>query len=404
MPNAEQTDQEVRDFPNTPIGQLKPHPALDQLRETEPVSRVRAPHGKDAWLVTRYADVRTVLADPRFSRAAAITEDVPRATPGVPQADSIMSLDPPDHTRLRTLVAKAFTAGRVAKLRPRAEQIAEELLDRVVEHGEPADLVELFCLPMPVAVICELLGVPAADQGEFRTWSDAFLSTSKLTMEEIGTAGLKLYTYLLDLVNQRRETPTDDLLGALVAARDGDERLTEHELVMLGVTMLIAGYETTGGQLANFLYLLLGTDDVAQRLRARPELLPSAIEEMLRTVPVLAGVGFARIATEDVELSGTLIRAGEAVLTSEPAANRDSEIFGEHVEFDIERQPNPHLTFGHGVHYCLGAQLAKMELQVGLGAVLRRFPNLRFAADPQRLRWKEGTLAHGVAELPVAWS
>jgi cytochrome P450 len=223
-------------------------------------------------------------------------------------------------------------------------------------------------------------------------------------MEEIGTAGLKLYTYLLDLVNQRRETPTDDLLGALVAARDGDERLTEHELVMLGVTMLIAGYETTGGQLANFLYLLLGTDDVAQRLRARPELLPSAIEEMLRTVPVLAGVGFARIATEDVELSGTLIRAGEAVLTSEPAANRDSEIFGEHVEFDIERQPNPHLTFGHGVHYCLGAQLAKMELQVGLGAVLRRFPNLRFAADPQRLRWKEGTLAHGVAELPVAWS
>ncbi|HKS45792.1 MAG TPA: cytochrome P450 [Amycolatopsis sp.] len=397
-------ERPAREFPNTPSGQLGPNPVLDKLRATEPVSQVQPPYGDDAWLVTRYADVRTVLIDPRFSRAAAISENVPRATPGIPQADSIMSLDPPDHTRLRTLVAKAFTVARVAKLRPRAEQIASELLDRVVDHGEPCDLVEHFCLPMPVAVICALLGVPSADQGNFRTWSDAFLSTTGLSVEEIDEAGLNLYSYVLDLVNERRNKPTDDLLGALAQARDGEQRLSEHELVVLGVTMLIAGYETTGGQLGNFLYLLLSRPQVADRLRGEPDLLPSAIEEMLRCVPVLAGVGFARIATEDVELSGTTIRAGEAVLTSEPAANRDEEIFGEHTEFDIERDPNPHLTFGHGVHYCLGAQLARMELQVGIRSVLERFPRLRFATGPDGLRWKEGSLAHGVAELPVAWS
>jgi cytochrome P450 len=397
-------ERHTRDFPNTPTGQLEPNPLLDQLRATEPVVRVRAPYGSDAWLVTRYEDIRTVLADHRFSRAAAISDDVPRATPSVPQADSIMSLDPPDHTRLRTLVAKAFTAGRVEKLRPRAQAVADELLDRLADHGDPADLVDQFCLPLPVAVICELLGVPAADQGNFRTWSDAFLSTTRLTAEETAAAGMSLYGYLAALVNERRQQPADDLLSALVQARDGAEKLSEHELVMLGVTMLIAGYETTGGQLGNFLYLLLTRPEVADRLRARPELVPSAIEEMLRHVPVLAGVGFARIATEDVELSGTTIRAGEAVFTSEPAGNRDERTFGDTTELDIERHPNPHLTFGFGVHYCLGAQLARMELQVGIGSVLTRFPRLRLADGVDGLRWKEGSLAHGVARLPVAWS
>jgi cytochrome P450 len=400
-------ERHTRDFPNTPPGQLEPHPLLNQLRAAEPVSRVRAPYGRDAWLVTRYADVRTVLADHRFSRAAAICDDAPRATPAVPPPDSIMSLDPPDHTRLRTLVAKAFTAGRVEKLRPRTQDVATALLDRLVEHGDPADLVEHFCLPLPVAVICDLLGVPAADQGDFRTWSDAFLSTAELTAEETATAGLNLYGYLANLAAERRTQPADDLLSALVQARDGEEKLSEHELVMLGVTMLIAGYETTGGQLGNFLHLLLTRPDLADRLRSRPDLLPTAIEELLRSVPVLAGVGFARIATEDVELSGTTIRAGDAVFTSEPAANRDEAVFGDTSRLDLERHPNPHLTFGFGVHYCLGAQLARMELQVGLGSVLARFPRLRPAESAESdggVRWKTGTLAHGVSRLPVAWS
>lgn len=397
-------ERQAREFPKTPSGQLEPNPELDRLRATEPVSRVRPPYGGDAWLVTRHADVRTVLADPRFSRAAAIHEDVPRATPAIPQPDSIMSLDPPDHTRLRALVSRAFTAGRVEKLRPRTEEITVGLLDELAEHGEPADMVEQFCLPLPVTVMCELLGVPTSDQADFRKWSDAFLSTNSLSVNDMIAAYMSLREFLIGLVNERRKKPTDDLLGALVDARDGEGRLSEDELVMLGITILIAGYETTSGQLGNFLYLLLTRPDECDKLRARPELLPSAVEEMLRYVPVLAGVGFARVATEDVELSGTLIRAGEPVLTSEPSANRDEKVFGTETGLDFERRPNPHLSFGHGVHYCLGAQLARMELRIAIEHVLARFPRLRLAVDPGELRWKKDTLAHGVAELPVAWS
>lgn len=354
--------------------------------------------------MTRHADVKKVLADPRFSRAAALSENVARATPVVPPPNSIMSMDPPDHTRIRGLVAKTFTPTRVEQLRPRAEEIATELLDRIVAQGEPADLVEGFCLPLPVTVMCELLGVPADDRGDFRTWSRAFLSTSSLSMDETIAATVNLHKFLTALVQERRANPTGDLLGALVEARDEHGKLSEDELVMLGLTILMAGYETGSSQLSNFLLLLLTRPDVRERVRARPEILPTAIEEMLRHVPVIAGIGFARVATEDVELSGTLIRAGEAVVVSEAAANRDETVFGDVSDLDLERRPNPHLAFGHGVHFCLGAQLARMQLRVGLASVLDRFPDLRLAADPATLPWKEGTLAHGVLELPVAWS
>ncbi|MFF2963969.1 cytochrome P450 [Streptomyces sp. NPDC057963] len=393
----------VRDFPRTPPGQLRPAALLDELREREPVSRVRLPFGRDGWLVTRHDDVRTVLTDHRFSRAAGVSEDVPRSTPRVPRADSILSMDPPEHSRLRGLLVKAFTARRVEQLKPRTEAIARGLLDTIADGGGPADLVEQFCLPLPVTVICELLGVPAARRGSFREWSEAFVSSTRLTGQEIEAAHGHLRDCLAELIAERRAVPGDDLLGALVTARDAEGRLSEGELVTFGVTLLVAGHETTAGQLGNFLYLLLTHPDELRLLRARPDLLPSAIEEMLRYVPIAASAGFARIAKEDVVLSGVTIRAGEAVLASEPAGNRDASVFADADALRFDRKTNPHLAFGHGVHHCLGAPLARMELHVAIKAVLDRFPGLRLAVDPREVRWKSGSLAHGVAELPVIW-
>lgn len=398
-------ERAVRPFPNTPTGQLEPNALLEQLRTTEPVSRVQPEFGGEAWLVTRHADVRTVFADPRFSRAKAITEDVPRATPFAPPPNSIMSMDPPEHARLRRLVGKVFTAARVEQLRPRAMEITDQLLDRIVEHGGPVDLVEHFCFPLPATLICELYGIPAEDQEEFKHWSNAFVSTNKVTIEETIASTQKLGEYLTGLAADRRENPGDDLISALVQAHDDEGRLTEEELVLLGATILVAGYESTAGELSNFIYLLLTRPEALRQLRDRPELLGSAIDEMLRYGPVMAGAGFARVATEDVELSGTTIRAGEFVLPSDAAANRDESVYGDtNNTLDFERQPNPHLAFGHGAHFCLGAQLARMELQVGLRGVFDRFPDLRLAVDPAELSWKQGTLSHGVSELPVVWS
>jgi cytochrome P450 len=398
-------DRQVRKYPNTPAGQLEPNPLLEELRTTEPVSRVQPEFGGEAWLVTRHADVKAVFADPRFSRAKAITEDVPRATPFAPPPNSIMSMDPPEHSRLRRLVGKAFTGARIEKLRPRVQEITDELLDRVVERGDPADLVEHFCFPLPATVICELYGVPRQNQAEFQGWSNAFVSTNKVTLEEIISANMKLSEYLAGLIGERRRNPGEDLLSALVHARDDEGQLTEEELILLAATILAAGYESTAGMLSNFIYLLLTRPEERDKLRGRPDLVPSAIEEMLRYSPVIAGAGFARVATEDVELSGTTIRAGQAVLPSDAAANRDESVFGATFNtLDFERQPNPHLAFGHGAHYCLGSQLGRMELQIGITSVLDRFPNLRLAVDPAELPWKQGMLSHGVLRLPVNWS
>lgn len=396
-------ESSTRSFPVTPPGQLHPSALLDELRQNQPVCRVQLPYGGDGWLVTRYEDVKTVLADPRFSRARAISEDVPRATPRVPRPDSILSMDPPEHTRLRRLLVKAFTGRRVEGLRPRTQEITQGLLDEIVTHGQPVDLVENLCLPLPVAVICELLGVPPDRRGDFRAWSEAFVSSTRLTGAEIEAAHGNLRDYLADLIAQRRAHPTDDLLGALVSARDNEGRLSEGELVTFGVTLLVAGHETTAGQLGNFLYLLLTHPAEWQRLRYEPELVPAAVEEMLRYVPIQSSAGFARVAVEDVELSGVLIRAGDAVLTSEPAANRDGEAFPEPDQLRFDREANPHLAFGHGFHHCLGAPLARMELAIVIGAVLDRFPRMRLAVDPAEVRWKSGSLAHGVSELPVVW-
>ncbi|SDY94855.1 Cytochrome P450 [Micromonospora pattaloongensis] len=396
-------DSTTRAYPFSAPDRLDLDPRYAQLRQHEPLTRVRLPFGEPAWLATRYADVRTVLGDPRFSRAASVGRDEPRITP-LQMASGILSMDPPEHTRLRRLVARAFTARRVEDLRPRAREIADELLDRMVAGGPPADLVEAFATPLPVTVICELLGVPVADQGRFHVWSEAIVSTTSLSPDRIREYIDNLYAYIGELIARRRRVPTDDLLGALVRARDSDDgRLTETEMVQLAAGLLAAGHETTVTQIPNFVYVLLTHPAELARLRADPALVPSAVEELMRYVPLGVASSFARYALEDVELGGVLVRAGEPVIASLSAANRDPEVFDDPDRLDLTRAANPHVGFGHGVHHCIGAQLARMELQVAVAALLHRLPGLRLAVPEPELEWKSGMLVRGLRKMPVAW-
>ncbi|GDY31462.1 cytochrome P450 [Gandjariella thermophila] len=396
------TTSEPRTYPFGLPDRLNLDPRYARLRAEEPLIRVRLPYGEDAWLATRYQDVRTVLGDPRFSRAAVLDRDEPRTRPE-PTSGGILSMDPPEHTRLRKLVAKAFTMRRVEALRPRAQEITDELIDQMIDHGPPADLVEEFALPLPVTVICELLGVPYEDRKDFRRWSDAALSTTALSREQVQEYLDNLHEYMAGLVARRRATPTDDLLGALVRARDEEDRLSEDELVRLGVGLLIAGHETTASQIPNFVYVLLTQPEHWQRLRAEPELVPRAVEELLRYIPLGAAAGFPRYATEDIELGGVLVRAGEPVLAVVASANRDESVFPDADTLDLRREVNPHVGFGHGVHHCLGAPLARMELQVALGSLVRRLRELRLATPEPELRWKTGMLVRGLESFPVSW-
>jgi cytochrome P450 len=373
--------------------------AYAAAREGEGMVRVRLPHGEPAWLATRYADARLVLGDRRFSRADSLDHDAPRMRPGN-DTTGILSMDPPDHTRLRTLVAKAFTMRRVEELRPRVRELTGELIDAMVAGGQPANLVEDFALPLPVAVICALLGVPVSDRAKFRGWSDAALSTSSMTQEEFLASREELRDYMRGLIARHREDPADDLMTALVEARDERDRLTELELVDLCVGILVAGHETTASQIPNFVLVLLENPDQWAKLAGDLMLIPAAVEELTRFVPLGAGAGFARYATEDVEVGGVLVRAGEPVLVSVSAANRDVLQFSDPESLRLDREGNQHLGFGHGVHHCLGAQLARLELQEALRALVTRLPGLKLAGD---VVWKTQMLVRGPRSMPVGW-
>jgi cytochrome P450 len=353
---------ELRPYPFGANERLDLHPLYQHVREHEPLSWVRMPYGEPAWLVTRYDDVRTVLGDARFSRTEATRRDHPRVIPDVIPL-GLLDMDPPEHTRLRRLIAKAFTTSSVENLRPRAEQIAGQLVMAMIEAGSPADLVEMFARRLPMSVICELLGVPGDDQGQFAGWvSDA--TSAEATRDERAEGLARQVAYIADLVAQRRRQPADDLLGRLILARDEDDRL----------------------------------------LREQPDLIPGAVEELLRFAPLVAAASIVRYATDDVGLSGGMVRKGEAVLTFAPAANRDPAVYADPERLDLTRPAASHLSFGHGVHLCIGARLARMELQVALRALTRDLPDLRLAADPGDLAWKPGVLVRGPAALPVTWN
>ncbi|WP_066941491.1 cytochrome P450 [Microtetraspora fusca] len=381
----------------------EPAPEFDRLRADRPVARVTFPTGDTAWLVTGYEDNRTVLSDPRFSRALTTRPGAPRLQPIPPDPASLFSMDAPEHTRLRRLVAPAFGNRRMAALRPVIEREVELLVDGLVAAGPPADLVSGLARRLPITVICELLGVPTADRERIAGWVDVLLSLTRFRPEDVARARADLKGYLEGLVAAKRESPADDLFSELIAARDSGDALSEEELVMMGATVLTGGFLSTASEIAlSFLCLFRHPEQLAA-LRARPELLPSAVDELLRYNALTTGGGLLRVASEDVRLGGVTIAAGEAVLPAISAANRDPDVFDEPGRFDVTRESNPHLTFGLGIHYCLGARLARIELELALAVTLRRLPGLRLAVPVGELRAEGGHLIRGLPELPVAW-
>ncbi|WP_225729219.1 MULTISPECIES: cytochrome P450 [unclassified Nocardia] len=398
------TGVEVRDYPFGTPGHPEVYALFARLRREEPVSRIRLPYGGEAWLVTRYDDAKAVLADRRFSRAAVVgRDDIPRIIPAPAPGNSLLSMDPPEHTRVRTLIGKVFTPRRIEGMRPRIQEIVDGLLTAMMQAGPSVDLVASLALPLPVIVICEILGVPEEDQYRFREFSGIVMSTTAHTREEIVAARMAFKGYLAELISQRRRHPTDDLLGALVCARDGDDRLSEEELVDLGVVLLLAGHESTANQIASFVYALLTAPQEWERMCSNLKLVPAAVEELLRYLPVGAGGSFARVALEDVTVGEVTVRAGESVFVNLQAANRDETVFDGPENLDLARSNNPHMAFGYGLHRCVGAQLARMELQIALASLLERFPGLHLAVSAAEVPWKAGMLVHGPRALPVSW-
>ncbi len=395
-------------FPIPPAPTLyHPAPQLAELRASQPVAKITLDDGSMGYLVTRYADVRQVLIDPRFSRAAAGGKGPGGSETGIAilAEDSMNAMDPPEHTRLRRLVAGAFTARRVEQLRPKVRELVDELLADVAARACPVDLVEHFSLPLPVRVICELLGVPPQDQHIFHAWSDTVMSDASRDPDEIRATIGKLADYFGKLIADKRAIPADDLMTALIAARDEGDRLTEKELLNLCFGLLIAGHETTANQINMFLLTLLSFPEEYQRLAASPEMVPQAVEELMRFVQLgdSGSSGMPRITTEAVELSGVTIPAGSVVLTSVLAANRDESVFPDPDRLDLTRVVTQHLSFGAGAHHCLGAQLARMELQEALSGLLRRLPGLHVAVPDSQLRFKPGMILRSLETLPVAW-
>ncbi|MEV6085796.1 cytochrome P450 [Streptomyces parvulus] len=393
----------VRAYPFGDHVDLRLDPDYAELRATSPVARVRMPYGGDAWLLTRHADVKKASADPRLSMHAAADHDVPRAAPRALDSVGLMGMPPESHARLRRLVSRAFTARRVAALRPRITEITHDLVDAMVADGGPADLVSRLALPLPTAVICEMLGIPRTDQHVFRAFTEALMSASRFTEEQVAQAAEEYADYLRGYVAQRRAHPEDDLISALIEARDEGGRLSEDELLMLTGGMLVGGHETTANQLAGQALVLLDDRARYERLVADPGLIPATVEELLRYVPLWASVGPSRVATEDVEIGGVTVRAGEAVVYSLASANRDEAVFDAPDDVVLDRAANPHIAFGQGPHFCLGAPLARAELQCALEALTGRLPGLRLARPAAELDWHRGMLVRGLVELPVTW-
>lgn len=377
----------------------RPHELYQQLRDNSPVLRVDLPDGAPAWLVTRYADVRTLLSDSRLSLDKANGDGSWKGYSLPPALDAnLLNMDPPNHTRIRTLVTQAFTPRRVESLRPRVQQIADALLDALHDQDHP-DLVRDYAGPLPVAVIAELLGVPQVDHRDFRSWTDTMIAPPPDDRAAAARAVGTIETYLRDLLAAKRAEPDDGLLSALIAARDDGDRLSEDELTSLAFLLLIAGYENTVHAIGTGLLTLLREPGLRDAARADPARLAPTVEELLRLEPPAPAV-LRRFAVEDITIGAATVPRGETVLLMVAAANRDPEAFADPDEVAPGRAAS-HLSFGHGIHYCLAASLARVELEVALGAALRRYPGLRLAVPDDEIRWRPSFRTRGLIALPV---
>lgn len=381
----------------------EPESGLHALIAGRPVIPAELPDGSTAWLVSGYEQVRQVFTDQRFSRALAAAPGRSLNALELSTAGTIVGMDPPEHTRLRKLVVGAFTTRRVEGMRPRVAAIVDELIGAFTAGPQPTDLMANFCLPLPVRVICELLGVPVADVDKFHAWSAMLVGTWEHDTDEVIMAGVAVYEYLAELIKSKRRQPGDDLLDALIAARDSGDRLSEEELIVLSGSLLIAGYATIATQISLSLVTLLDHPAELARLRADPSLIPGAVEEMLRYVTINV-LPLARVTTEDVRLGGVTIPADELVLPLSWVANRDPQVFSEPGRFDVGREPASHLAFGTGPHHCIGAPLARLELQESLRALITQLPGLALAVPPADLTFKSGMALRTLRELLVTWT
>lgn len=392
----------------SPKFKANPFPFYARLRKEEPVYRLDLPDRQVGWLVTRYDDVAGALRDPRLSkdRLIALNPEERKNLPWFfkffePLMRNMLGQDPPEHTRLRGLVQKAFSPRLIEQLRGRIEKLSNDLLDGIQREGR-LDLLARYALPVPVTIIAEMLGVPLSDQRKFRRWSNRLVANSSLRDVMFSIPSVIMFTrYLRKLIEQRRASPRDDLITALVQAEESGDKLTEQELISMFFLLLVAGHETTVNLIASGTLALLQNPEQLERLRKDPSLIEPAVEELLRyTSPV--DIATERVAKEPVTIAGTTIQRGQLVYASITSANRDETHFKDPDTLDITREPNKHLSFGFGVHYCLGAPLARLEGQIALRTLIERLPKLRLAKPAESLRWRKGVLLRGLEKLPVA--
>ena len=395
--------------------QHNPYPFYARLREQGPLSHF-AWRGIEMWLVTTYDDAVAILKDPRFTLDKQKSEpseggqsssgkSVPRYVP-LTWSRHLLNTDPPDHTRLRALVSKAFTPRMIEQLRPRIQQITDELLDTVQNRGQ-MDLIADFAFPLPITVISDMLGIPTTHRQQFRAWTQAIVQSQSAALEPgKEAAGMaaeeEFINYIKTLLASKHGHPDNDLTSSLVQVEEKGDTLNENELISMILLLITAGHETTVNLIGNGMLALLEHSEQMRLLRADPTLLPSAIEELLRyTAPV--SLSSPRWASEDIPMHGKVIRKGEMVRCALLAANTDPRQFSDPELLDLLRQENQHLAFGKGVHFCLGAPLARLEGQIAIGTLLRRLPHVRLAHDPEQLAWKEAGSLRVLVALPVTF-
>ncbi|MEV7088361.1 cytochrome P450 [Streptomyces sp. NPDC093085] len=392
-----------------------PYPAYAWLREHAPVHRTELPSGVEAWLVTRYGDARQALADARLSKNPThhAGPEHTRGRTGIPGERKaelmthLLNIDPPDHTRLRRLVSQAFTPRRVAEFAPRVQELTDRLIDGFAERGS-ADLIHEFAFPLPIYAICDLLGVPPEDQDDFRDWAGMMIRHAGGPRGGVARSVKKMRGYLADLIHRKRENPGDDLISGLIRASDHGEHLSENEAAAMAFIILFAGFETTVNLIGNGMHTLIRNPAQRERLQrslaaGETGLLATGVEELLRyDGPVEMATW--RYATEPLTLGGQRIAAGDPVLVVLAAADRDPARFSDADTLDLARSDNQHLGYGHGIHYCLGAPLARLEGRTALATLLTRLPDVRLSEDVSDLRWRGGLIMRGLRTLPVRFT
>lgn len=381
----------------TPDFTRDPYPAYAKLRQSDPVAKVMLPNGQTGWLISTFEDAAAVLKDPRFIKD--MTKFSGQEHPSVFSKNMLFS-DPPDHKRLRGLVQKGFTPQRIESMRYHIGEIADKLLDDLIGKDR-MNLIDDYAFPLPIIVISEILGVPTEDQDKFRLWSNSIIEASNQQMDEnVARHMNEFIAYLKEWFAKVREQPGDDMISELVVAENQGDRLTEEELYGVVTLMIIAGHETTVNLIGNGVLALIEHPKQRRLLQDRPELIREAIEEMLRyNGPVEFST--SRWAAEDMEFRGQRFQQGDLVIVALDSANRDPDQFKDPDLFDITREKSPHLAFGKGIHLCLGAPLARLEGEIAIQALLRRFPRFALDGDVRNLEWRPGMIVRGVREIPL---